>query len=219
MNTQKDYLKAMGIEVWQEKKTKVASEPQETLIASEEVIDWDSLRNKVAACTACELCKTRTNVVFGVGNTNAEVMFVGEAPGETEDLKGEPFVGRAGMLLNEMMRSIGLERDTVYIANILKCRPPRNRDPLPTEVDLCTPNLKQQIVFIKPKVIIAVGRIAAHFLLNTDESMGKLRGKQYSYGDLNTPLFVIYHPAYLLRSPREKSKAYEDLKHIASQIK
>jgi DNA polymerase len=118
------------------------------------------------------------------------------------------------MLLNEMIRSLRLERKDVYIANILKCRPPRNRDPLPLEIDLCTPYLKKQIALLKPKIIIAVGRVAAHHLLNTEESMGRLRGRQYTYGDFATPLFVIYHPAYLLRSPSEKGKAYEDLKHI-----
>jgi DNA polymerase len=127
-------------------------------------------------------------------------------------------VGRAGMLLNSMLHAIGLEREEVYIANILKCRPPNNRDPQPSEVVLCTPFLQQQIALIQPKVIIAVGRIAAQFLLNTTEAMARLRGKKYSYGELKTPLFVIYHPAYLLRSPREKSKAYVDLLQIQQYL-
>jgi uracil-DNA glycosylase len=215
MNTKENYLKAMGIDVWQLKnKPTVAADISDNADISDDVLDWDDLQKKVANCSLCDLCKTRTNSVFGVGNTQAEIMFIGEAPGEKEDLQGEPFVGRAGMLLNEMMRSIGLLRENAYIANILKCRPPKNRDPLPNEISLCTPYLKEQIALINPKVIIAVGRVAAHHLLNTDESMSKLRSNVYHYGDLNTPLFVIYHPAYLLRSPREKSKAYIDLKRI-----
>ncbi|HBY56185.1 MAG TPA: uracil-DNA glycosylase, partial [Coxiellaceae bacterium] len=147
-----------------------------------------------------------------------KVMFIGEAPGANEDLKGEPFVGRAGMLLNSMLRSIGLERTDVYIANILKCRPPNNRDPLPQEVKLCTPYLQQQIALIQPKVLIAVGRIAAQFLLNTMESMSKLRGNTYQYGEQKIPLLVTYHPAYLLRSPSEKRKAYVDFLLIKKMV-
>ena len=194
-----EYLETMGIQIWQ---------------ARESVSDWTSLEHKVKTCTLCDLHKTRKNVVFGVGNKDADLLIIGEAPGATEDAQGKPFVGRAGMLLDAMLLAIGLHRDDVFIANILKCRPPNNRDPSPHEVKLCTPYLKQQIALIKPKVILAVGRIAAHFLLNTDQSIGKLRGKVYHYGDQQIPLIVTYHPAYLLRSPREKSKAYEDLLKI-----
>lgn len=184
-------------------------------------LNWDDLRQLTAHCTLCPLSKTRTNLVFGVGNINADIMFIGEAPGANEDLQGEPFVGKGGMLLNAMLLAIGLERHAVYIANILKCRPPNNRDPLPQEVALCTPYLQRQIALIMPKAIVAVGRVAAQFLLNTTLSMAKLRGKIYSYEigneagkKLQVPLFVIYHPAYLLRSPSEKSRAYADLLQI-----
>lgn len=217
-----EYLNAMGIDVWtlrDSPSTKNADTERNDKndISLEE--DWEQLQRVATSCTLCELSKSRTNVVFGVGNRNADIMLVGEAPGENEDLQGEPFVGRAGMLLNQMLLAIGLERSEVYITNVLKCRPPRNRDPSPQEVVLCTPYLKQQIALIKPKVIIAVGRIAAHYLLNTDESMGRLRGRIYNYGELKTPLFVIYHPAYLLRSPSEKAKAYSDLLKIQNFIK
>lgn len=190
-----EYLETMGIQIWQRR----------------EASGWAELENKAKTCTLCDLHKTRKNVVFGMGNKNADLLIIGEAPGATEDAQGKPFVGRAGQLLDAMLAAIGLHRDDVYIANILKCRPPNNRDPLLHEVELCTPYLQQQIALIKPKIILAVGRIAAHFLLNTDESMAKLRGKIYKYGEAQIPLIVTYHPAYLLRSPREKSKAHEDL--------
>lgn len=186
--------------------------PQTSLAA----LGWDELRQMAIRCTRCQLCKTRTNVVFGVGNMRAKIMLIGEAPGANEDAQGEPFVGKGGMLLNAMLKAIGLQRSEVYIANVIKCRPPDNRDPLPQEVAACTPYLQQQIALIKPKVMIAVGRIAAQSLLGTTESMARLRGKIYRYGKgaVQTPLFVIYHPAYLLRSPSEKSKAYDDMLRI-----
>ena len=180
--------------------------------------DWPALERQVVTCTLCGLHKTRTNPVFGVGDKNAKVMFIGEAPGANEDLQGEPFVGRAGMLLNSMVQSIGLKRSDVYIANILKCRPPNNRDPEAQEVKLCTPYLQQQIALIQPKILVAVGRIAAQFLLDTAESMSKLRGRTYQYGSQKTPLLVTYHPAYLLRSPSEKRKAYSDFLLIKKMI-
>jgi len=208
--TREKYLEALGIEIWQSKNS-----PSPTLNAStassESTNSWQALQTEIQNCQRCPLCKSRTNVVFGVGNPNAELLVIGEAPGANEDLKGEPFVGRGGMLLNSMLLAIGLKRQDIYIANILKCRPPNNRDPAPEEVALCTPYLLKQIALIKPKIILAVGRIAAHFLLNTDESMARLRGKHYVYGPDRTPLLITYHPAYLLRSPREKSKAYQDL--------
>lgn len=216
MSTKQEYLTAMGIDIWELKNKPIIADENSKSKDNHGKSNnaWDDLYQKVANCTLCDLCKTRTNPVFGVGNVNAEIMFIGEAPGENEDLQGEPFVGRAGMLLNEMIKVLDLARENVYIANILKCRPPKNRDPLPNEISLCTPYLKEQIALIKPKVIIAVGRVAAHHLLNTDESMARLRSRIYAYGDLETPLFVIYHPAYLLRSPGEKAKAYADLKRI-----
>lgn len=228
MATKKEILKEMGIDVWQEKtKAKIAKavtvNRNEECAIVEEVSPVDSqnfadLKRQVLSCTLCELHKTRTNVVFGVGCERAEIMFIGEAPGANEDLQGEPFVGRAGLLLNAMLQAINLKRTDVYIANILKCRPPNNRDPSPQEVKSCTPYLQQQIAIIQPKILVAVGRIAAQFLLNTVEAMGRLRGKTYQYGPQKIPLLVTYHPAYLLRSPSEKKKAYEDFLLIKKMI-
>ncbi|WP_045224880.1 uracil-DNA glycosylase [Methyloterricola oryzae] len=181
---------------------------QDTL--SPEPLDWESLERRVAACTACALHQSRTQTVFGVGNREAQWMIIGEAPGEQEDLRGEPFVGPAGMLLNEMLRAIGLSREQVYIANILKCRPPRNRDPQADEASACEGYLKQQVALIKPRIILAVGRIAAQNLLKTNLTIGKLRGQVHRYEQI--PLVVTYHPAYLLRTPTEKRRAWDDLR-------
>lgn len=206
-----DYLNALGIQRWQLKtSTTSPTQPPD---------EWETLRSAVISCTACGLDKTRTHTVFGTGNRNADLMLIGEAPGFHEDKQGEPFVGRAGQLLNAMLQAIGMERDTVYIANILKCRPPNNRDPLPEEVRLCTPFLEKQIAFIQPKLLLALGRIAAHYLLNTKSSFTQLRNKIYTYGKCQTPLIVTYHPAYLLRNPRDKSKAFEDLKLAYRNLK
>jgi DNA polymerase len=177
-----------------------------------DITDWGVLRERVAACTACELCKTRTQTVFGVGDTRADWLIIGEAPGAEEDRQGEPFVGRAGQLLNAMLLAIGLPRDTVFIANILKCRPPGNRDPRPEEVSNCLPFLSAQIALLKPRIILVVGRIAAQTLLATDAPLSRLRGKLHHFGAADTPLVITYHPAYLLRSPSDKRKAWEDLK-------
>lgn len=197
-------LQAMGIQAWQLKPKKPA-----TTVASSCQTEWDGLRSAVMNCTACGLDKTRTQTVFGVGNQQAELMVIGEAPGFHEDKQGEPFVGRAGQLLTAMLQAVGMERETVYIANILKCRPPGNRDPLLEEVRLCTPFLEKQIALVKPKLLLAVGRIAAQYLLNTKTSLGQLRGKIHQFG--GTPLIITYHPAYLLRNPADKSKAFQDL--------
>ena len=207
---QHSYLAAMDIQVWQSKEPKVAVNSNKP--------DWDQLRKEIANCKLCDLHTSRTNTVFGVGNRHADLLVVGEAPGATEDAQGEPFVGKAGRLLDSMLAAISLHRDDIFIANILKCRPPDNRDPKPNEVELCTPYLKQQIAFIKPKLIVAVGRIAAHFLLDTNEALGKLRGRTFSYAETNVPLIVTYHPAYLLRSPREKSKAYVDMLRVQEML-
>jgi uracil-DNA glycosylase family 4 len=172
--------------------------------------DWSELEAKVAGCTACPLHQGRTRTVFGVGDRAARWMFIGEAPGEQEDLKGEPFVGRAGQLLDEMIRALGLKREEVYIANVLKCRPPKNRDPAPEEAAACEGYLKNQLALVRPKIIVAVGRIAAQNLLKTGTPIGKLRGRIHDYE--HTPLVVTYHPAYLLRSQTEKRRAWEDLK-------
>jgi uracil-DNA glycosylase family 4 len=162
--------------------------------------------------TRCALCNTRTQTVFGVGNQSAEWLIVGEAPGGEEDRQGEPFVGRAGQLLNSMLRAIGLAREQVYIANVLKCRPPGNRDPAAAEAHECLPYLEQQIALLKPKVMLAVGRIAAQNLLRTDVTLGRLRQQVHTFGASKVPLVVTYHPAYLLRTPADKRKAWEDLK-------
>ena len=171
---------------------------------------WIEIKQAVPACIACGLHKTRTQTVFGVGDENADWMLIGEAPGAEEDRLGEPFVGQAGKLLDNMLAAIGLERgDNVYIANVLKCRPPGNRNPGPEEVAKCTPFLKQQIALIRPKLIVAMGRFAAQTLLATDASISSLRGRVYKYEGV--PLIVTYHPAYLLRNLPDKSKAWADL--------
>jgi uracil-DNA glycosylase len=172
---------------------------------------WSELKARVSGCTRCGLHTSRTQTVFGVGRRDAQLFVIGEAPGADEDRQGEPFVGRAGQLLNQMLRAIGLTRSDVYIANILKCRPPGNRDPQPDEATSCTPYLSQQIALVQPRVLLAVGRIAAQWLLQTDIPIGRLRGRAVSYGDGKTPLVVTYHPAYLLRSPLDKAKAWTDL--------
>lgn len=175
-------------------------------------LDWDALQERVAACTRCELHRSRTQTVFGVGVRTAEWLVIGEAPGAEEDKRGEPFVGRAGQLLDNMLAAIGLDRTkNVYIANILKCRPPNNRDPQADEVAQCEPYLQQQIALLRPKLILAVGRIAAQNLLKTDTPLARLRGRVHRYGEAQTPLIVTYHPAYLLRTPGDKRKAWEDL--------
>jgi DNA polymerase len=181
------------------------------------VTTWESLRSEVLACTKCVLHGSRTQGVFGVGSREAQWLVVGEAPGAEEDRRGEPFVGRAGHLLDAMLKAIGLSRGSnVYIANVLKSRPPGNRDPKPEEVAACLPYLMRQIELLRPRVMLAVGRIAAQNLLSTDAPLGRLRGKVHHFGELNTPLIVTYHPAYLLRTPSDKRKAWEDLKFARS---
>ena len=171
----------------------------------------------MASCTACELHRTRTHTVFGTGSRQADWMIIGEAPGADEDRQGEPFVGRAGQLLTEMLCAAGLQRQDVFITNILKCRPPQNRDPRPEEVASCHAFLQRQVALVRPSLILAVGRIAAHNLLETDTPVGRLRGRIHHYGEGRMPLIVTYHPAYLLRSPLEKRKAWEDLR-LALQV-
>jgi DNA polymerase len=173
-------------------------------------LDWPALKKTVSACEACTLAKTRTNTVFGVGDENAEWLLIGEAPGAEEDARGEPFVGQAGRLLDNMLGAVGLRRgDNVYIANVLKCRPPGNRNPEPFEVAQCSPHLERQIELIRPKLLIAMGRFAAQTLLGTDASIASLRGRVHKFRGV--PLIVTYHPAYLLRNLPDKAKAWEDL--------
>ena len=173
-------------------------------------MDWQNLQECVANCEACSLAKTRTQTVFGVGDPNAEWLIVGEAPGADEDLKGEPFVGQAGKLLDNMLAAIKLKRgQNVYIANVLKCRPPENRNPQVEEVMQCDPFLKRQVELIKPRLIIALGKFAAQSLLKSENTIASMRGKLHDYQGV--PVIVTYHPSYLLRSPSDKAKAWEDL--------
>jgi len=186
-----------------------------------DALDWNGLEQAVAACTACTLCRTRQQTVFGVGPRAADWLFVGEAPGAEEDARGEPFVGQAGRLLDNMLAAIGLARDpaasdgreAVYIANVIKCRPPGNRNPLPAEVAQCKPFLLRQIELLQPRIIVVMGRFAAQALLATEASVGSLRGRihEFARGALRVPLIVTYHPAYLLRTPADKAKAWDDL--------
>ncbi|MFQ5759813.1 MAG: uracil-DNA glycosylase [Acidiferrobacterales bacterium] len=212
----REYLDAMGIDRWERRSPKptLASAPVPAVVTTRDTtdisqMDWTLLQGAVQNCTKCALHKTRTQAVFGVGNRDADWLFIGEAPGAEEDRHGEPFVGRAGQLLNAMLFAVGLKREDVYIANVLKSRPPNNRDPQLEEVEACEPYLLRQIELIKPRIILALGRHAAHSLLKTDLPLGKLRGRRLSYH--NTPLVATYHPAYLLRNPVDKSKSWQDL--------
>jgi uracil-DNA glycosylase len=170
------------------------------------------IRNEIGDCTRCRLHEQRTNIVFGVGNMNADIMFVGEGPGADEDAQGEPFVGRAGQLLNNMINAMGLKREDVYIANVVKCRPPGNRTPEKDECETCSPFLMKQITVIKPKVIVALGAVAAKNLLQMNDTMNNLRGHIYDFRE--TKLVATYHPAYLLRDPRQKGEAWKDLQMV-----
>jgi len=182
-------------------------------------LDWEALRDRVRTCRACGLREGCTQTVFGVGKTAADLLVIGEAPGADEDRQGEPFVGRAGQLLNAMLLAMGFKREQVFIANILKCRPPNNRDPRPEEALKCEPFLLRQIELIQPKVILSAGRISAQNLLHTDIPVGKLRGRTHLFGPRRIPLVVTYHPAYLLRSPEQKAKAWDDLQLALSILR
>lgn len=229
--TRQHYLEAMGIQRWVPRKPP-QSEPEMTppeapvaMVAEQPAraitsgLSWDELTVQVKSCQACELHQTRTQAVFGVGDRQADLLVIGEAPGADEDRQGEPFVGRAGQLLNEMLLAIGLHREQVFIANILKCRPPGNRDPHVDEALRCEPFLKRQIELIQPKVVLSVGRISAHNLLKCDTPVGRLRGQIHRYGDEQIPLIVTYHPAYLLRSPDQKGKSWQDLQMVLHTLR
>jgi uracil-DNA glycosylase family 4 len=220
------YLEAMGIDLWVPRAAPASDGNRQLLIdnAAPDVAapvpadhepaqsgqdNWESLQAEVAACRKCALCETRTQTVFGTGNKQADWMVIGEAPGQSEDLQGQPFVGKAGQLLTEMLRALGLAREDVFIANILKCRPPGNRDPKPDEIEACHEYLQRQRALVQPKIILAVGRIAAQALLKTEAPLTKLRGKVHTLDE--TPVVVVYHPAYLLRSLPDKRKAWMDL--------
>ncbi len=224
------YLDALGIDVWVSRAAPqpatdppaagplgvqaapaAAPVPAPAGAASLDAPLWQALRQEVRSCTRCPLHLTRTQGVFGVGPPRADWLVIGEAPGAEEDRRGEPFVGAAGQLLDAMLKAIGLDRTSnVYIANVLKSRPPGNRDPKPEEVSACMPYLQRQVELLRPKIMLAVGRIAAQSLLGTDAPLGRLRSQVHQFGAI--PLVVTYHPAYLLRSPAEKRKAWEDLK-------
>lgn len=212
-----EYLQALGIITWEQRD--LMQVPTISSCARKLANDLPTLHAQAAACTACALHQARTQVVFGVGNPEAKLMLIGEAPGFNEDKQGEPFVGRAGQLLNAMLKSVGLKREEIYIANILKCRPPNNRDPLASEVEECTPFLDEQIRLIQPKLLLALGRIAAHYLLKKKSSLESLRQQKYIYGQEQVPLIVTYHPAYLLRNPIDKKKSFIDLQFIIQTLK
>jgi DNA polymerase len=221
------YLDALGIDVWRLRGAdddgaidgdiadrvvdRVVDDSAALPVGAEAGLDWSSLRAAVAGCTRCPLHQGRTQTVFGVGSETADWMIVGEAPGAEEDRRGEPFVGRAGKLLDEMLRAVGLDRERVFIANILKCRPPGNRDPAAEEAASCRGYLDRQIALLQPKLILAVGRIAAQQLLGVDAPLARLRGRPHRLPGPEVPVVVTYHPAYLLRSPGQKRKAWEDL--------
>ena len=236
---QRQYLEAIGIDLWVRRRGPAATATLEGArdatqaaqpvpvvqvaqvaqapTAAEVAAQWEALSSEVRACTRCPLHATRTQGVLGVGPRRTDWLVIGEAPGVEEDRRGEPFVGAAGQLLDAMLRAIGLDRKSnVYIANVLKSRPPNNRDPKPEEVAACLPYLLRQIALLQPKIMLAVGRIAAQNLLATDAPLGRLRGKVHHFGELQTPLVVTYHPAYLLRTPADKRKAWEDLKFARS---
>jgi DNA polymerase len=208
MSRRAEILAEMGIApVWRLRAKQ--DEPKEDE-PEKALLDWIPLKAAVSGCTKCGLHQTRTKTVFGVGDENADWMLIGEAPGAEEDRLGDPFVGQAGKLLDNMLAALGLSRrENVYIANVLKCRPPGNRNPAPEEVEKCSPHLLQQIALAKPKLILAMGRFAAQTLLKSDASIASLRGRVHSYAGV--PLIVTYHPAYLLRTLEDKAKAWEDL--------
>ena len=182
------------------------------------MLNWQELEQACMSCRKCALCEERTNVVFGVGNREAEILFIGEGPGENEDLQGEPFVGRAGKLLDDMLEIIDLSRKkNIYIANMVKCRPPRNRDPLNTEQDACIGYLRNQVTLIKPKIIVCLGRIAAMRVIKEDFKISKEHGQWFEKNGVWT--MALYHPAALLRDPRRKPEAFEDLKTLQAKIK
>lgn len=218
------YLEALGIDAWVPRSrvapvpavpvpaAPIAAAAAPAVAARVAPEAWPGLEAEVAGCRLCALHEGRTRTVFGTGDRSARWMVVGEAPGAEEDRLGEPFVGAAGQLLNAMLLAIDLPRPAVFIANVLKCRPPNNRDPRPEEVARCLPYLHRQVALVGPRLVLAVGRVAAQSLLGTDASLARMRGAVHRFGPLNTPLIVTYHPAYLLRTPADKRKAWEDLK-------
>jgi uracil-DNA glycosylase family 4 len=204
---QQAVLTELGIDVWVSRSASEAGAPGSAHQADALL----SLNKEILTCTRCDLHKTRTQAVCGAGTLAADLLVIGEAPGADEDRQGEPFVGQAGQLLTRMLRAAGLDRDTVYIANILKCRPPENRNPHAAEIEQCLPFLQRQIELVQPRLILVVGGVAAHNMLDSEEPVGKLRGRVHYFGEQQIPLVVTYHPAYLLRSPAQKGKSWADL--------
>ena len=209
MSRKKELLTLMNIDV---------SWLHDDITKNQGELSYEDLKLDACNCRKCILAKTRNNVVFGKGNLNSEILIIGEAPGKEEDLTAEPFIGRAGKLLTEILLSINLTRSDVYITNTVKCRPPDNRNPSSDEIKSCASYLDQQINLITPKVIILLGKVAAERILNTSESMATLRKKIHYYKDTNIPTLVFYHPAYLLRSPGEKRKVWDDLLFMRENI-
>jgi uracil-DNA glycosylase len=239
MRIRERYLIELGLRPWVRRDTARAEASVPDVQAVDGLFErWRALEHTVSQCTACALHRGRTRTVFGAGNQRARLLVIGEAPGAEEDRRGEPFVGRAGQLLNAMLAAIGMDRSDVYIANILKCRPPGNRDPAAEEIATCTPYLREQIALQAPDVILAVGRIAAQWLLQTDTAVGRLRGQVHGFDaaaaaaggtadppapapgpastheSIRIPVVVSYHPAYLLRTPQAKARAWDDLKQV-----
>ena len=234
--TKSAYLNNMGVEVWRLRRDEAESIEKEMptgLPASELELDQkptvqasaysnlnlQELEKDASGCQKCRLSRSRTNVVFGAGSAQAQVMFIGEAPGADEDLQGKPFVGKAGQLLTSIIEALGLTRDDVYIANVLKCRPPMNRDPSSDEARACSPYLQRQIDLIAPDVIVALGRVSAQLLLDTERPLGQLRNERHEFLDTGIEVVVTYHPAYLLRRLTEKAKVWEDLLRVRKLIK
>ncbi len=211
-STRRSYLRAMDLQTWVLRGAARAGGRAAGSAVPDEALDWADLRDRVSTCTRCALSSTRTQTVFGTGSADSGWLIVGEAPGAEEDARGEPFVGPAGQLLNAMLRAIGLRREEVFIANVMKCRPPGNRDPAPEEVTQCLPYLHRQVELLQPRIMLAVGRIAAQNLLRTGTPLGRLRQQQHAFGPRRVPLVVTYHPSYLLRTPADKRKTWDDLK-------
>lgn len=217
-STRLQYLEAMGIDVWVPRKQPLVEPSQADELSIGEAVDsqaeaiddaWTRLQDQVTDCQKCSLSETRKQTVFGEGDVNADWMLIGEAPGQNEELEGKPFLGQPGFLLTEMLRAIGLQRESVFITNVLKCSPPNNRDPKVDELKSCDDYLQQQISLVKPKIILAVGRVAAQTLLGTKQALSDLRGAAHQVNGI--PVVVVYHPAYLLRSLLEKRKVWQDL--------
>jgi DNA polymerase len=219
---QRQVLEDMGIDVWLLRSntevagTAVMDEPVSTIDVDDK--SWNALQKDVQDCQLCDLSKSRTQTVFGSGNAQAELLLVGEAPGAEEDRQGKPFVGKAGKLLDAMLLAIGLKREQVYICNVLKCRPPANRNPQPAEVESCAAFLSAQIKFVKPKVILALGRFAAHSLLQTEAPIYKMRETRNVLPEAEIPVVVTYHPASLLRNPKQKAEAWQDLCKVTNLL-